>query len=408
MDPLQTLRARGFVQQVTHEEELSELLRTTRMTVYCGFDPSADSLHVGHLLPVFALAWMQRLGHRVIAVVGGGTGQVGDPSGKTEMRRLLDQEAIARNVEALRQQIGRYLTIDGENGILVDNAEWLMDLGYISFLRDIGRHFSVNRMLAAEAYKQRLERGLSFIEFNYQLLQAYDFLELNRRFGCNVQIGGDDQWGNILAGVELVRRADGHQAYGLTLPLLLTASGTKMGKTAGGAVWLSADRMAPFDFHQYWLNVDDRDVGKLLRAFTFLPIDEIERLEALEGADIRQAKAVLAREATTLAHGAEAAATAEAAGRAMVAGAAADDLPTHEVGAGALAAGEKLYALLADAGLVKSRGEARRMIKGGGVRLNGEKVDDPEAILEASAVGAEGAVLRVGKKRAVRIVRSPA
>jgi tyrosyl-tRNA synthetase len=408
MDPLQTLRARGFVQQVTHEEELSELLRTTRMTVYCGFDPSADSLHVGHLLPVFALAWMQRLGHRVIAVVGGGTGQVGDPSGKTEMRRLLDQEAIARNVEALRQQIGRYLTIDGENGILVDNAEWLMDLGYISFLRDIGRHFSVNRMLAAEAYKQRLERGLSFIEFNYQLLQAYDFLELNRRFGCNVQIGGDDQWGNILAGVELVRRADGHQAYGLTLPLLLTASGTKMGKTAGGAVWLSADRMAPFDYHQYWLNVDDRDVGKLLRAFTFLPIDEIERLEALEGADIRQAKAVLAREATTLAHGAEAAATAEAAGRAMVAGAAADDLPTHEVGAGALAAGEKLYALLADAGLVKSRGEARRMIKGGGVRLNGEKVDDPEAILEASAVGAEGAVLRVGKKRAVRIVRSPA
>ncbi len=397
MAALETLEARGFVKQMTHEAEIREALAAGPVTFYIGFDPTADSLHAGSLVQVMTMSFLQRAGHKVVAVVGGGTSRVGDPSGKTELRKMMSDETIAANTRALKEQLSRFLTFDGENGIMVDNADWLMDLGYIAFLRDIGRHFSVNRMLAAESYKQRLERGLSFIEFNYQLLQAYDFLELFRRHGVRLQVGGDDQWGNIVAGVDLIRRLEQTQAWGITTPLLTTASGAKMGKTANGAVWLDEEKLPPFDYWQYWYNTDDRDVGRFLRLFTYLPLERIEELEALKGAAINDAKRVLANEATAICHGAEAAAKADAASRAMVAGAAAASMPTH-----AAQAGVSIVVALADAGLAKSRGEARRLILGGGVRLDNDKVTDIDAAL--SDVPADGVVLRVGKKRAVRIV----
>jgi tyrosyl-tRNA synthetase len=397
MPALETLEARGFVKQMTHEAEIREALSAGPVTFYVGFDPTADSLHAGSLVQVMAMSFLQRAGHKVVAVVGGGTSRVGDPSGKTELRKMMSDETIAANTRALKEQLSRFLSFDGEQGVMVDNAEWLMQLGYIDFLREIGRHFSVNRMLAAEAYKQRLEKGLSFIEFNYQLLQAYDFLELYRRQGVRLQVGGDDQWGNIVAGVDLIRRLEQTQAWGVTTPLLTTASGAKMGKTANGAVWLDADKLAPFDYWQYWYNTDDRDVGRFLRLFTYLPLARIEELEGFTGARINEAKRVLANEATAICHGAEAAAQADAASRAMVAGAAADSMPTHSV-----APGTPVVAALADAGLAKSRGEARRLVQGGGVRLDNDKVIDIDASLDA--LPAEGAVLRVGKKRAVRVL----
>ncbi|MEZ4317451.1 MAG: tyrosine--tRNA ligase [Myxococcota bacterium] len=402
MDALETLRRRGFVQQITHEEELAEQLSAGVVTYYAGFDPTADSLHVGHLLPVMAMSWLQRAGHRPIAVVGGGTAMVGDPSGKTELRQMLSEADIRSNALAMKAQLSHFLDFGAEGaGLMVDNAEWLLELNYIAFLREIGREFSVNRMLAAEAYKLRLEQnqGLSFIEFNYQLLQSYDFLELNRRYGCTLQIGGDDQWGNIVAGTDLIRRKTGGRAYGLTQPLITTATGAKMGKTAKGAVWLDPDRLSPFDYYQYWLNVDDADVGRMLRFYTFLELDRIAELEALQGASIREAKRVLAFEATTLVHGEDEARKAESGAVAMVSGAASEDLPSH-----AISEPTALVAVLADAGLVKSRGEARRMVQQGGVKLDSEKVSDAELVLDPDSLGADGVVARVGKKRAVRVV----
>jgi tyrosyl-tRNA synthetase len=398
-DAWETLKARGFVQQVTNEGELREAFAAGPVTFYVGFDPTADSLHVGHMLPVMAMAHLQRAGHVPIAVVGGGTVMVGDPTGRTELRQMLSRETIETNKAAIKAQLRRFLVIDDVRGRMVDNADWLLPLNYIEFLRDIGRHFSVNRMLATDAYKLRLERGLSFIEFNYQLLQAYDFLVLFREHGCALQLGGDDQWANILAGSDLIRRLEGKPAHGLTLPLILTATGEKMGKTAAGAVWLDANKLAPFDFWQYWYNVDDRDVGRFLRMYTFLPLDEVTRLETLVGAGLREAKRVLANEFTTLVHGAEAAAHAEAAARAMVAGEASADLATFAVDA----APQKLVAVIADSGLAKSRGEARRLIQNGGVYLGGERVVDAEAMMAAAHV-AGGVVLKVGKSRAVRLV----
>ena len=394
-----TLQARGLVQQKTGDEDLREMFGAGPVTFYVGFDPTADSLHVGHLIPVMAMAWLQRMGHKPIAVIGGGTAMVGDPSGKTEMRKMLTAEAIEANGQRFREQLSGFLTLDGESGWMLNNADWLMGLGYINFLREIGRHFSVNKMLTAEAYRQRLEKGLSFIEFNYQLLQAYDFLELNRRHGCTLQLGGDDQWGNILAGTDLVRRVQRTQAHGVTQPLILTADGKKMGKTAKGAVWLSSDRLSAFDYFQYWLNVDDRDVGRFLRMYTFMELDEIARYEALKGAQIREAKRVLACACTALVHGKEAAERADAASKAMASGGSSSEMPTLEVGKDA---DHRVIALLVSAGLTKSMGEGRRLIKNGGVRLDGDKVVDPDATCE---VGSEtGAVLRVGKKRVVRLI----
>jgi tyrosyl-tRNA synthetase len=398
VSPLEVLESRGFVQQCSHRDEVQQALAAGPVTFYIGFDPTADSLHAGHLVQVMMMGWLQRLGHRAVALVGGGTSRVGDPTGKSELRQMLTDEAIAANSEVFRRQLSSFLTLDGEQGMLVDNADWLMELHYIPFLREIGRQFSVNRMLAAEAYKIRLERGLSFIEFNYQILQAYDFLQLFERHGCRLQVGGDDQWGNILAGVDLVRRMRATEVWGLTTPLLLTASGEKMGKTVGGAVWLSPDKLSPFDYWQYWYNTDDRDVSRFLRLFTFLPDDEIARLDALQGADLRDAKRVLANEATTLAHGADAARAAESGARAMVGNTAAADLPTI-----ALSGPTMLPDALITADLVKSKSEARRLVQGGGVSVDGARVDDAELVLDPSG---NGLVVRIGKKRAVRFTRS--
>ncbi len=401
MDAWEILKARGFIQQHTDEAELRAAL-AGKVTYYVGFDPTADSLHVGHLIPVMAMAWLQRCGHRPIAVVGGGTGMVGDPSGRTELRQLLTPEVIAHNLSVYRVQLARFLKLDGADGMIVDNADWLLNLNYVDFLRDIGRHFSVNRMLAAEGYKMRWEKGLSFIELNYQIMQAYDFLELYRRHGCSLQLGGDDQWSNILAGADLIRRVESQPAHVLTQPLIMTASGQKMGKTAAGAVWLDVEKTSPFNLYQYWLNVDDRDVGRMLKLYTFLPLDEIAKLEALQGADIREAKRVLAWEFTALVHGKEAADAAEAGAKAMAAGEAAEDLPTFAVSAELLAAGAKIVAILADSGLAKSKGEAKRLIENGGVRLGSDKVASPDAGL--ADLPLDGVVLRVGKKQAVRLI----
>jgi len=345
-----------------------------------------------------AMAWLQRAGHRVVAIVGGGTARVGDPSGKNEMRKLLTDETIAQNTKALKEQLSRYLVLDGEKGVLVDNADWLMPLNYIEFLRTIGSLFSVNRMLSAEAYKQRLEKGLSFIEFNYQILQAYDFLELYRRYGCTLQVGGDDQWGNMLAGVDLIRRCEQAETHALTLPLMVTATGAKMGKTAKGAVWLSAEKLSPFDFYQYWINADDRDVERFLKMYTFLPQDEIAALAALQGAEIREAKKVLAWQATSLCHGEAAANEAQAGAQAMVSGQGTAELPTLQIDAPT-----GLLAVICNAGFAKSNGEARRLVRGGAVKLAGKKLSDERHMIEPSALGDES-VLRIGKKRAVLLI----
>jgi tyrosyl-tRNA synthetase len=404
MDVFGSLERRGFVQQVTHRDEVAAQLAAGPVTFYIGFDPTADSLHVGSLLQLILMRRLQDAGHKAIAVVGGGTARVGDPSGRSELRQMLDDATLAANSEGIRQQIARIVILDGERGRMVDNADWLLGLNYIGFLRDIGRHFSVNKMLSAEAYKQRLEKGLSFIEFNYQILQAYDFLELFRRHGCTLQIGGDDQWGNILAGVDLIRRVDQAPSNALTTPLITTASGAKMGKTAAGAVWLDAAKTPPFDFYQYWINTDDRDVKRFLALYTLLDDAEVARLGALEGAEIREAKRVLAHELTAMIHGEEAAVAARRGAEAMVAGRADADLPSLLILSEALSAGAKIHAVLVDAGLVKSRGEGRKMIANGGVTLNNVKVTDAEAVLPPDAIGEGGAVLRVGRQRAVRLV----
>ena len=326
-DVLTTLRERGFVQQINDEPGLAAPLARGPVTFYAGFDPTAPSLQVGSLVPLMAMAHLARAGHRPIAVLGGGTSMVGDPSGHTEMRQMITPETIAANRQAIEPQVRRFLAAAGDSLVVVDNAEWLLPLNYLEFLRDIGRHFSVNRMLAAEAYKQRLEKGLSFIEFNYQILQAYDFLVLSRRYGCTLQMGGDDQWGNILAGTDLIRRVDQKEAFALTFPLMVTATGAKMGKTAAGAVWLSPELTSVFDFYQYFINVDDRDVGRFLKLFTFLPLPEIERLTAVQGAELRAAKQALAFEATRIVHGDEAAEAAQRAAAAAFGGGGAARMP---------------------------------------------------------------------------------
>jgi tyrosyl-tRNA synthetase len=351
------------------------------------------------------MAHLAAAGHRPIAVLGGGTSMVGDPSGKTEMRQLLSQEVIQENRRQIEPQVRRFLTAAGERALIVDNADWLLPLKYVDFLRDVGRYFSVNRMLAAEAYKIRLEKGLSFIEFNYQILQAYDFLELHRRHGCTLQIGGDDQWGNILAGTDLIRRLEQHDSFALTFPLITTAAGAKMGKTAAGAVWLSSERTSPFDFYQYYVNVDDRDVERFLKLFTFLELGEIARLAALAGAEIRAAKQALAFEVTKIVHGEEAAQAAERAARAAFGGGSAgEDVPSHAVSAAELAAGLKIVDLLAASGLAASKSVARRLVAQGGVRLGERKIEAVEEIVRVDEIGPDGTLLHAGKKHVRRIV----
>ena len=369
---------------------------------YCGFDPTADSLHVGHLIPIMGLAHLQRQGHQIIALMGGGTAMVGDPSGKTEMRKMLTEEQLQQNIEAIRPQFGRFLRFDEKN-LQINNSEWLRDLNYLDFLREIGRHFSVNRMLSFETYKARLETGLSFLEFNYQLLQAYDFLELKRRYGCILQLGGDDQWANIISGVDLIRRVDQHDAFGFTYPLLTTASGKKMGKTESGAIWLDPTRTSPYQYYQYWVNLDDADVAKCLRLFTYLSQEQIQELEHLEGADIRKAKAVLAFETTSLAHGEEEARKAEKGAQAVFGGGGdRSQVPATEIPQSRI--GTLLLDLFVEVGMCPSRSEARRLLKQGGLYLNQERVEELEATLAVEHFVEGEVLLRAGKKRYHRII----
>jgi tyrosyl-tRNA synthetase len=400
-----TLKERGFIAQMTSEEDLRAILAGRSITFYVGFDSTAASLHVGSLVPIMAMVHLQRAGHRPIVVVGGGTTMVGDPSGKSEMRQMLSETAIRANGARIHQQIDRYLGFSRGEAVALDNADWLLDLRYVPFLRDIGVHFSVNRMLAAEAYQQRLERGLSFIEFNYQLLQAYDYLTLFREHACTLQMGGDDQWGNILAGVDLIRRVEGATVHAMTFPLLATAAGAKMGKSVEGAVWLDEDLLSPYEFYQYWINCDDRDVETFLKLFTFVPLDEIERLASLEGAEIRSAKRVLAYEATRITHGREAADEAQMASEALFGrGDELEGVPTTEVTARQLEEGISLPVILADVGLTRSRGEARRLIEQGGVYVNDARVADVDYVIDRGDLTTEGVLLRVGKKRYHRLL----
>lgn len=397
--------SRGFVEQVSDEPLLRELLEKPT-SCYIGFDPTANSFHVGSLVPIMALAHMQRAGHRPIAVVGGGTTLVGDPSGKTETRPIMSREEIEQNAKSIRGQLSRFIDFSGGRALMVNNADWLTELKYIDFLRDIGKHFSVNRMLAAESYRARLETGLSFIEFNYMLLQAYDFWYLFKHQDCRLQMGGNDQWGNILAGVDLIRRLEGETAFALTFPLITTSSGIKMGKTHKGAVWLDGDLTSPYDYYQYWINQDDRDVMRFLALFTFLPMDEIRRLGSLPGEEIRSSKEILAYEATRLCHGLEEADRARAASHQLFGSETSDygeAVPTYSLSTKDLEEGIPAFELFEKVSLCKTRAEARRLITQGGGYVNGKRVEAFDQAITTKDLKEHSILLRAGKKRYLRI-----
>ena len=406
-DFLRILSERGFIHQLSDEAALEEAALEKAVTGYIGFDATAKSLHVGSLVQIMMLRWLQKTGHKPIALMGGGTTRIGDPSFRDDARPLLTDAQIDENLNGIKQVFAKFLTF-GEgptDAVMVNNQDWLDELKYIDFLRDFGRHFSVNRMLSFESVKIRLDREqtLSFLEFNYMILQAYDFVELNRKYGCTLQMGGSDQWGNIVNGIELGRRVDGSHLYGLTSPLLTTASGAKMGKTADGAVWLNADMRSPYDYWQYWRNTEDADVGRFLKLFTELPLDEIARLEKLEGAEMNEAKKILATEATAMCHGREEADKAAEASRvAFEMGATSADMPTVEVPASDLEAGIGVLSAFVTAGLCSSNGDARRQIKGGGARVNDAQVTDEKAALTKESLTTDGVIkLSIGKKKHV-------
>ncbi|MGE9900031.1 tyrosine--tRNA ligase [Mitsuokella multacida] len=396
-----TLKERGFIAQCTNEKELRELFDKERVTFYIGFDPTADSLHAGHFIALMAMAHMQRAGHRPICLVGGGTGTVGDPTGRTDMRKMLTDEDIEHNCECFKKQIARFIDFSDDKAIMVNNGDWLRKLNYIDLLRDVGACFTVNRMLAAECYKQRWEKGLTFLEFNYMVMQAYDFLELNRRYGCKLEMGGDDQWSNIIAGVELNRRKNNVAVYGLTNKLLTKSDGKKMGKTAGGALWLDAEKTSPYEFYQYWRNVDDADVEKCLSLLTFLPMEEVHRLSSLEGSAINEAKTVLAYEVTKIVHGEEEANKAKKAAEALFGGAGnTQDMPTV-----AAETGKKLLDVLTAGKVFASKSEGRRLIQQNGLSLNDAKVTDVDYILQASDFKDGEAIVKKGKKKYFKLVK---
>ena len=403
---LDTLKERGFLAQMTFPEELYEQLKEPT-TFYVGFDPTADSLHIGHYIPIMAMAHMQRAGHRPIALMGGGTAMIGDPSGKTDMRKMMTVETIDDNVEHIRAQMSRFLDFSDGKAIIANNADWLRHLNFIEFMRDIGSMFSVNKMLTAECYKARMatENGLSFLEFTYMLMQSYDFLELFRRYGCRLEMGGNDQWSNMLGGADLVRRKENEKAFACTFQLLLTHDGRKMGKTEKGALWLDPNKTSPFDFYQYWRNVDDKDVEKCLGLLTFLPMDEVRRLGALEGSEINEAKKVLAFEVTRLVHGEEEARKAADAAAALFAGGMnGADVPSFEVTADILSEDARVTTLLVKSGLCKSQSEARNQLKAGAVFLGDEKITDFAASVTAGMIGPDGLLLKKGKKGFRRLV----
>ena len=391
------LVARGLIAQVTDEEEIKELINNGKATFYIGFDPTADSLHVGHFMALCLMKRLQQAGNRPIVLIGGGTVMVGDPSGRTDMRTMMTPETIQHNCDCFKKQMSRFIDFSDGKALMVNNADWLMDLNYIDVLREVGAHFSVNRMLTAECYKQRMEKGLSFLEFNYMIMQSYDFYTLFQKYGCNMEFGGDDQWSNMLGGTELIRRKLGKDAYAMTINLLLNSEGKKMGKTQSGAVWLDPEKTSPFDFFQYWRNVADSDVLKCIRMLTFLPLEEIDAMESWEGAQLNQAKEILAFELTKLVHGEEEAAKAREASHAL--------LPTVELSAADFADGDlDILALLVKTELAPSRSDARRAVEQGGVSVADAKVTDIKTTYSADSFGADGLVVKRGKKKFVKVL----
>lgn len=401
------LKERGMIEQCTNEEEIRKLLGSESVTFYIGFDPTADSLHVGHFIQIMVMAHMQRYGHRPIALIGGGTTMIGDPSGRQDLRQVMTQERIAENGEKFKKVFEKFLTFEDDRAMMVNNAEWLLPLNYIGFLRDVGAHFSVNRMLTAECYKSRMEKGLTFLEFNYMLLQAYDFYVLHKDYGCKMQFGGNDQWSNIIAGAELVRRKDAQTVYGMTFSLLTTSEGIKMGKTAKGALWLDPEKTSPYEFYQYWRNVADADVEKCLAMLTFLPMDEVHRLGALEGSEINKAKEILAYEVTSMVHSKEDADKAQEASRALFAGGVkTDDIPSVDLSRDALGDGMEILTLLDAAGLIPSRSEGRRLVQQGGIEVDGNKITDIKALITSADFKDDAIIVKKGKKvyRQIKLV----
>ena len=400
MGVYEELQARGLIAQVTDEPEIRELVNNGKAVFYIGFDPTADSLHVGHFMALCLMKRLQMAGNKPIALIGGGTGMIGDPSGRSDMRQMLTPETIQHNCDCFKKQMSRFIDFSDGKALMVNNADWLMDLNYIELLREVGACFSVNRMLTAECYKQRMEKGLSFLEFNYMIMQSYDFYELFQKYGCNMQFGGDDQWSNMLGGTELIRRKLGKDAYAMTITLLLNSEGKKMGKTQSGAVWLDENKTSPFDFYQYWRNVDDADVLKCIRMLTFLPLEEIEKMESWEGSQLNRAKEILAYELTALVHGEEKATKAQEAARALFSGAAdTENMPTVALTAEDFTDGQiQINEIMLKAGLIKSKGEGRRLIQQGGVTVDEQKVTDPVASLTAADLEGNDKILKKGKK----------
>ena len=400
------LVARGLIAQVTDEEEIKDLINNGKATFYIGFDPTADSLHVGHFMALCLMKRLQMAGNKPIALIGGGTAMIGDPSGRTDMRQMMTPETIQHNCDCFKKQMSRFIDFSEGKALMVNNADWLMDLNYIDVLREVGAHFSVNRMLTAECYKQRMEKGLSFLEFNYMIMQSYDFYTLYQKYGCNMEFGGDDQWSNMLGGTELIRRKLGKDAYAMTINLLLNSEGKKMGKTQSGAVWLDPEKTSPFDFFQYWRNVADSDVLKCIRMLTFLPLEEIDAMESWEGAQLNQAKEILAFELTKLVHGEEEANKAREASHALFAGGGdSAHMPTVELSSGDFADGDMdILSLLVKTELAPSRSDARRAVEQGGVSVADEKVTDIKTAYNADSFGADGLVVKRGKKKFVKVI----
>lgn len=394
------LKARGLLAQLTDEEEIKELINNGKATFYIGFDPTADSLHVGHFMALCLMKRLQMAGNKPIALIGGGTAMVGDPSGRTDMRQMMTPETIQHNVDCFKKQMSRFIDFSEGKALLVNNADWLMNLNYIELLRDVGAHFSVNRMLTAECYKQRMEKGLSFLEFNYMIMQSYDFYNLFREYGCNMQFGGDDQWSNMLGGTELIRRKLGKDAYAMTITLLLNSEGKKMGKTQSGAVWLDPEKTSPYDFYQYWRNVADADVLKCLRMLTFLPLEQIDEMDKWEGSQLNKAKEILAYELTALVHGEEEAKKADTAAKSLFAGGAkGGSVPTTELSKEELGDGLQIIEVLEKCKLIPSRGEGRRLVQQGGVKVNDEKVTDIGTVINADMCDDDGVIMiQKGKK----------
>ena len=399
------LKARGLIAQVTNEEEISKMVNEGKAVFYIGFDPTADSLHVGHFMALCLMKRLQEAGNKPIALIGGGTGMVGDPSGRSDLRQVMTVETIQHNCDCFKKQMSRFIDFSEGKALMVNNADWLLNLNYINFLREVGPHFSVNRMLTAECYKQRMEKGLSFLEFNYMIMQSYDFYELFNRYGCNMQFGGDDQWSNMLGGTELIRRKLGKDAHAMTITLLLNSEGNKMGKTQSGAVWLDPEKTSPFDFFQYWRNIADADVLKCLRMLTFLPIEQINEMDSWEGSQLNEAKEILAYELTNLVHGEEEAERARESARALFTGGNAADMPACELEEADFTDGSiDILAILQKSGLAPTRSEARRNVEQGGVTVEGETVSDVKAVFVKEQFSGEGIVVKRGKKKFVRVI----